>query len=257
MTNKVLFTLFLIMASTTVWSQTYGSIDDSTAVDNGIAGAAGWGSCVTVTCAGGDGMGSIASSPFQTSPSVDGASRDFYINGAAFTNGLWWYKVGPNDAVSHFVLDFWVYVDNSVRSAQALEFDAFQFNNGVEYMFGTQCDYASGTWDVWNMGGRQWMQTGLACSQFQPNTWYHLSWKFHRTSPDNYEHYDSLSIQQVGKNGRVNTHTHNFRLAFPSDLMPSGWTENMGVQFQMDVSGSGGAMQEWVDGVTLTTYSYC
>ena len=36
--------------------------------------------------------------PFYSSPSVDGASRDFYISGSAYTNGLWWYKVGANNA---------------------------------------------------------------------------------------------------------------------------------------------------------------
>ena len=40
-----------------------------------------------------NGTASIASSPFVTRPSVDGASRDFYINGSAYTNALWWYKV--------------------------------------------------------------------------------------------------------------------------------------------------------------------
>jgi hypothetical protein len=221
-------------------------------VDSGLANAVGWGSCVA--CAGGDSTGSIASSPFQTSPSVDGSSRDFYITGAPDTNGLWWYKVGPNDAVSNFEFAFWVYFDSATSFAQALEFDAFQFNKGVEYMFGTQCDYASGTWDVWNAGAGQWVHTSTGCAEFQPNTWYHLDWKFHRTSPNNYEHYDSLTVEQLGKNGRVSTTTHNFNLTYPSGAMPSGWTDDMGVQFQMDIGGTGATMEEWVDEVTLTTH---
>jgi hypothetical protein len=252
MGKRILFALFLFVTSTTAWGQTYSNINDSTAVDNGLANAVGWGSCVN--CAGGASTGSIASSPFQTSPSLDGASRDFYISGSPYTNGLWWYKVGPNDAVSNFDFDFWVYVNSGAPSAQALEFDAFQFNNGVEYMFGTQCDNASGTWDVWNTSKGQWVHTNFACTGFQPNTWYHLHWKFHRTSPNNMEHYDSLTIQQSDKRGRLNTSTHNFNLAFPSGPMPSGWTDNMGVQFQLDIGGSGTSIQEWVDEVTLTTH---
>src|SRR4051794_28192243 len=77
----------------------YNNIDDSTVVDNGSG--TGWGSCVD--CAGGGSNDAvIASSPNQTRPSKDGASRDFYISGAAYANGLWWYKVGANDAVSNF-----------------------------------------------------------------------------------------------------------------------------------------------------------
>jgi hypothetical protein len=250
-TSKGLFAVLLAVASTTMWGQTYGNIDDSTALDNGLAGAVGWGSCVS--CAGGDSLASIASSPFQTSPSIDGASRDFYINGAPYTNGLWWYKVGPNDVVSNFQFDFWVNFNNGIHGAQALEFDAFQFNNGVEYMFGTQCNYAAGTWDVWNMGAGKWAHTSIRCSKFQSNTWYHLTWKFHRTSPDNNEHYDSLTIQQPGRNGRLSTATYNLNLAYPSGPMPTGWTDNMGVQFQMDIGATGTTMEEWVDEVTLTT----
>ncbi len=252
MTNRILVTLFLFVASMTAWGQTYSNIDDSTAEDNGLAGAMGWGSCVQ--CAGGSDAATISTAPFQTSPSVDGSSRYFYINGAPYANGLWWYKVGPNDAVSTFVFDFWVYASNGTSSARALEFDAFQFNNGVEYMFGTQCNYASGTWDVWNMGAKEWVQTSFKCTKFQPNTWYHLSWKFHRTSPNNYEHYDSLTIQQSGSRGRLSTTTHYFNLAFPSGPMPTGWTENMGVQFQMDIGGTGATMEEWVDKVALTVH---
>jgi hypothetical protein len=250
-TSKGLFAFLLVVASTTMWGQTYGNIDDSTALDNGLAGAVGWGSCVS--CAGGDSLASIASAPFQTRPSIDGSSRDFYITGAPYANGLWWYKVGPNDAVSNFEFSFWIYFNSGAYPAQALEFDTFQFNNGVEYMFGTQCDYLSGTWDVWNTGAGQWVHTNIKCTQFQSNTWYHLTWNFHRTSPDNYEHYDRLTIQKLEKNGRLNTSSYKLNLAYPSGPMPTGWTDNMGVQFQMDIGATGTTMEEWVDEVTLTT----
>ena len=78
---------------------------------------------------------SISTAPFQTSPSVDGSSRELYITGVPGLDGLWWYKVGPNNAVSNFEFNFWVYFNSETSSANALEFDTFQFNNGVEYMF--------------------------------------------------------------------------------------------------------------------------
>ena len=251
MTKKALSALFLVCASVTLWSQTYSNINNSTVLNDGLPGAVGWGSCVASNCAGGNGDASISTAPFQTSPSVDGSSREFYITGVPGSDGLWWYKVGPNDAVSNFELNFWVYFNSETSSANALEFDAFQFNNGVEYMFGTQCNYLSGYWDVWNTGAGQWVQTSVHCPEFKPNTWYHLSWQFHPTSPNNYEHYDRLTIEQPGYRGRLNTSTYNFNLAFPSGPTTSN---NMGVQFQMDIGGNGASMEEWVDEVTLIAH---
>ena len=254
--NKLALYLALLLSSAAL-GQTkypYPNIDDSTAVDDSLAGAIGWGSCVT--CAGGGGNATISSSPFQTRPSMDGTSRDFYINGAAYTNGLWWYKVGPNDSVSNFNFDSWVFFNSGTQYAQALEFDTFQFISGQEYMFGTQCNYAlPGTWSVWNQGGHQWVPTNVACTRFKFNTWYHLIWTFHRTSPDNYEHYDSLTIEQYNGAGKLaSSNTYNFNIALPSGPTPSGWTDNLGVQFQMDIGPTGTSMEEWVDEVTLTVW---
>ena len=172
----ILLLSIVLLIATPAGAQTltYSNIDESVAVDNGGVGGVGWGSCVT--CAGGDpnGTASIASSPFITTPSFDGASRDFYINGSSYTNGLWWYKVGPDDAVSQFKMDFWLNVSSSTQYAQALEFDVFQFNQeitqfatGTEFMFGTQCDYAAGVWEVWDMGNHKYLSTGLVCKSVQ------------------------------------------------------------------------------------------
>jgi hypothetical protein len=237
------------LASTT----SYTNIDASTAVDSGGPAAVGWGSCMD--CAGGATTGSISSSPFQTRPSIDGASRDFYLSGAPYTNALLWYKLGPNSAATHFKFDFWVFVGASAQATQALEFDAFQFAAGQQYMFGTQCDYAAGVWDVWNMSTSHWIHTKLACPSFKPNTWYHVTWNFHRSTPDKQEHYDSLTLVQYNSNGSIASNkTYTVNLAYPSAPLPAGWTENMGVQFQMDIAGKGATLQEWVDQVSLTVY---
>jgi hypothetical protein len=231
----------------------YSNLDASTAVDDGGPGAVGWGSCVD--CAGGGTTAAIASSPFQTRPSRDGASRDFYLSGAPYSNALWWYKVGPNPSAKNFKFDFWLYLNSGTQAAQALEFDAFQFISGQQYMFGTQCNYAAGVWDLWNMGTNKWVHTKLACSALKINTWYHMTWNFHRTTPDNVEHYDSLTIVQYNSNGSTASNkTYNLNTAYPSGPTPAGWTDNVGVQFQMDIAGKGATMQEWVDQVTLTAW---
>ena len=229
---------------------TYSNLDDSTLVDNGVVG---WGSCVP--CAGGSSTNaSIASSPFQSSPSVGGDSRDFYINGAAYSDALWWYKVGPNNAASNFKFDFWLNTDSTTQSAQALEFDTYQFISGREYMFGTQCDYASATWDVWNAGTLQWTHTAVPCTKFTPHLWYHVILAFHRTA-DTKEHYDTLTIIHYNSNGAYSgTTNYTFNKTFPSQLTPPGWGDDLGVQFQMDIGAKGTQMQEWVDLVSLTAW---
>ena len=242
------FLILALLAATNAWSQTqYTNIDDSTLTDNGTVG---WGSCVT--CAGGGSNATIASSPFQTWPSVDGASRDFYINGAGYTNGLWWYKLGPNNAASTFSWDFWLNVSSGTQYAQTVEFDIFQFISGSEFMFGTQCNYASGTWDVWNAALNVWVHSAVACTRFKPNTWYRLTFNVHRT-PDNYEHYDSLTIAQYNNRGKlVSKSTYQFNQVLPAGQTPPGWGDNLGVQFQMDIGSTGTTMEEWVDEVNLT-----
>src|SRR5579872_6287818 len=105
----------LLLTSSATWAATsYQGLQNSTLTDNGTVG---WGSCVS--CAGGaSDNASIASSPFQTSPSVDGSSRDFLISGAAYSNALWWDKLGPNDGASNFQFAFWLTVDSNTLSAQ-------------------------------------------------------------------------------------------------------------------------------------------
>lgn len=241
---------------------TYSKIDESTAVDDGSNGGVGWGSCVS--CAGGvsTGTATVSSSPFITRPSVDGASRDFNINGSAYKNGLWWYKVGTNDQASHFRMDFWLNAASSTQFAQALEFDVFQFNKqitqfstGTEFMFGTQCNYAAGVWDVWDAGNHKWLHTGVSCSRFKSDVWYHLTLNFHRSAKDNFQHYDSLSIVQFDSQARmVSNRTYQWNVTVPSGPLPTGWGEDMGLQFQMDIANTGANMTEYVDGVTLTAW---
>lgn len=259
-------TLSFLLLTSGLWAQvitySYPNIQNSTAVDNGGPGGVGWGSCVS--CAGGDpnGIATIASSPFITSPSMSGASRDFFISGTPYTDALWWYKVGPNDSVSHFKMDFWLNVTSDTQYPQALEFDVFQFNQqitqfptGTEFMFGTQCNYAAGVWDVWDMGNAKWLPTAIPCTPFIPNTWYHVRLNFHTSLRDHHQHYDSVSIVQYNANGKiVSNKWYSWNVAVASGPMPLGWSENMGLQFQMDIAGVGASMTEYVDNVTLSAW---
>jgi hypothetical protein len=244
------------------WNQpkkfSYLNLDDSTAVDDGLANAVGWGSCTT--CAGGENESTamIFTAPFQTYPSIDGASRVFNISGEQYANGAWWYKVGPNDQVNKFKFDFWVQVDQGTFEAQALEFDVFQYispDGGTDYFWGTQCNYFNHTWEVWNEGQQVWEQTHVTCQKFVPGNWYHITLRFRRETqpqPFPFDKYESLTIVQYDRHGKiVCNQKHELNVQYPSGPLPADYTENMGVQFQMDIGPVGASMTEWVDKVDL------
>jgi hypothetical protein len=95
--------------------------------------------------------------------------------------------------------------------------------------------------------------TRSACVEFQPNTRYHLTYQFHRDASGN-EHYDSLKMVQYNNKGNGSSKTYSWGLSYPSGPMPAGWTDNLGVQFQMDIGAQGATLQEWVDQVSLSVY---
>jgi len=255
--------LFLTVATSTLLvgatAVTYANIDDQTNVDTGGI-STGWGSC-TGSCAGGGVATGYSMSWPQATPSLDGSSREFFISGPSYSDALWWYKVGPNNNVSNFQFDFWLTVDiNASSYAQALEFDAFQFTQGREYMFGTQCDYgqgySKGVWEVASRGAGAWINTGISCPGFVAKDWYHITWNFHRGS-NNKVYYDSLTVAHYAADGKttIGSNTYTVNLAEPSTPLPRGWTDNMGVQFQLDTNAIGGGYYEmWVDKVTLKAW---
>lgn len=226
--------IMFLAISTQGHAQTnFYNIDDSNSA---------WGSCSN--CAGGQNLADIFwMAPFQTSPSRDGNSTQLYISASKpFANVLFWRKLGPQDWATHFTWDFWIYPGQASLSAQALEYDAFQFAGGREYMFGSECAYGTGLWDVWNQKAGTWVHTSLACKPFKPDTWHHIVWQVHRSSDGNM-HYDSLTLDGV---------QHTLNLSEPSGPMPSGWTDNLGVQWQLDTAGAPLTFSEWVDNVKLT-----
>ena len=238
--------LFLLLSCASLFAQnrrTYSNLDDQTGVDSGT-GTPGWGSCST--CAGGQNSTTQFSTSLVGSPATDGQSRQFFLYAPSpYTNALWWYKLGLTSTATRFRFDFRFYIDqNAATNAQAFEFDTFQFINGRQDVFGLQCNVASRTWDVWNGGAGAWVRTQLACSTPTPNAWHRLTLNYHRTSDLNM-HYDSLSLDGVSV---------SLGYTEPSGVLPAGWGNNFGVQFQLDTGANGGQVTMWVDNVSLSTW---
>lgn len=211
----------------------YSNVEDS---------LTGWGSCTT--CAGGANLADVYwMAQFQSTPSRDGSSIQFYVSALhPYSDVLFWQKLGAQSWATQFTWDFWMMVDDASVGAQALEYDMFQFVGNIEYMFGTQCVYASGLWNVWNGSAKTWVPLPLTCNKFTPNVWHHIQWQVHRT-PDTMMHYDTLTIDGV---------QNSINVAQPSGPLPTGWNENMGVQWQLDTASQPLSFNEWIDSVKLT-----
>ena len=240
-----LFVSCSVATSLAQYGTTYSNLDDQTTLDGG-AGKPGWGWCTGSSCAGGVNSATAYSTSLVGWPSLDRQSRQFYLYAQSpYTNALWWYKLGVSSSATRFKFDLRFYIDqNAASNAQAFEFDTFQNYNSQRYTFGMQCDLASHTWDVWNGANGSWVHTQLACNGFSPNRWHHLTLHYHRSGDSNM-HYDSLTLDGVSA---------SVGYTEPSYMLPAGWVNNLGVQFQLDTGANGGQMAMWVDSVSLSSW---
>ncbi len=205
-----------------------------------------WGSCSD--CAGGmNNTSQYWTANWQSSPSKDGASREFYVGGPAWTAALFWKKLGAHNSATHFIWDFWVYTNSSsLDNVWTFEFDLFQAINGYEYMIGTHCSIGDGYWYGWNQATNRWVQFSSApCkkSQWTPGVWHHVVWYMERVPGTHYFKYDGLTMDGT---------TYTFNMTQPANY--TGWADNLGVQWQVDTNGNGGDVHWWVDKVKLTMW---
>jgi len=203
----------------------------------------GWDSCQTAACAGGDGGGTLWQTFNQGSPSMSGRSMEVFHDGT-YSNALWWRKMGADDSATNFLWDFYVQLDSaSVGAAQALEYDAFQFVGGYNYMIGTECNYAAGVWDTWSEASGKWLHTTVPCKKFSTGTWHHIQWYMTANHSNHTYTYKTLVVDGVVYNLNQTQSAKNL-----------GWADNVGVQWQLDVNGTGTGYQEWVDNAKFTIW---
>ena len=206
-------------------------------VKSKIEQMSGWQSCDA--CAGSGGSGptaSIYTKAGVSSPTMDGNSRIFHISSThAYADALWWKQLGAN-AATHLVYDLYFYI-RTPQYSQAMEFDSNQANGSHRWIFGTECNIASGHWDVWANASGKWTSTGIPCKMPAAYKWHHLTWEFQRVG--NYVKYIALTLDGV---------KHYVNRSYPARASS---VKELNVAFQMDMRSSHVAYSTWLDKVSL------
>jgi hypothetical protein len=206
----------------------------------------GWNWCSQLlngsVCASGLGQAVSWIAPFQSSPSLDGSSAQFFLGGSTpYSNALWWKSLGTLNQFSHFQYDLWVYVSNPALP-ETLEFDVNQSFGGHRWIFGTQCDFkSSGRWDLWDSRSGKWQPSAVPCHQFPANSWTHIVWNFERVGT--LVHYVSLQLNGV---------TIPFNVYWNYQANYAG--QDVNVAFQMDGDYRQDPYHVWLNKVTLNAW---
>jgi hypothetical protein len=225
-------------------SVTSGVVIPSTGkVFSNVEDVTNWESCSV--CAGAGGSGPTTPhwmAQFQTAPSLDGSSAEFFLGGSTpYAAALWWKQLGPIDAATHFVYEMNYYLTDAT-APQALEFDANQSVNGKKYIFGTECDFhGAKTWRIWDYT-LHWQDTGVSCTAAQTaKVWHSLRWEFERTS-GGHTHFIAVTVDGVR---RVINRYYN--------PQPSSVRE-LNVAFQMDGNSTMTDYHVWVDKIKFSAW---
>jgi hypothetical protein len=113
---------------------------------------------------------------------------------------------------------------------------------GEEFMIGSQCDFGDGYWNTWDTANNRWITNGIACPRWAPKTWHHVQWYVERINASQYR-YDTLVVDG-----------HGYGINQVWAVTPTTWPDTLGIQYQLDQSGSGIGIHEWIDNVKLTVW---
>jgi hypothetical protein len=237
--KSALITLALLFVALTAGAQTLDmNLDQNVTV---------WNPCVLPDCQpGGTGVPTKVVIE-ETGTQWPANSLKLSETGPAWTNILFWDKVGPTNA-TYFVGDFYVFpVESSY--AQAYEYDIFAYNAPFRYMWGSECD-THGVWDIWDDLHVNWIHTAIACALPQ-NKWHHIQWFVHRINGD--LSCDGMPCMYYDMLGVDNVYSSLGGIKEPASFLPSGWDNTSGIQFQLDRTGTGAneTLIEYVQHVNL------
>ncbi len=175
----------------------------------------------------------------------------------------------PYAGDTNFLWDFWMYVPTTTPTSavQAIEADLFQavqMSDGVhEFMFGSQCDYATNQWQFWlpQSGKLTWGNVNLSPCQFTPGSWHHLTYFLQRVTSTGYQDIPTT----FGPSNDLNNYVRFGTLTVDGNTMyvgglanstiPSpGWSPVLGIQHQLDSAAANVTLEEYVNEESVTSW---
>lgn len=210
---------------------------------NNVDQMSGWTACSA--CAQSGTASSYWFKQWVASPSLDGKSMQSYIKGSygAWADNLFVKKFGDQTWARHIEYStnfLWnapkTRQGNGAYVVQAIEFDARMLIGNFKYLFGTQCNYAHGTWDIWSNTGRYWQHTAIPCQKWGPNSWHKVTWYFTLDSNTKYLHYAALKVD--GKEYKVDKWLAAGAVPYNKEFL---------IQFEQDTDQNGDPWYLWTD----------
>jgi hypothetical protein len=188
-------------------------------------------------------------------PGPDGPIGQHFMlaSGCTYDDGLFYrkYAIAPgNPGRTNFLCDFW--------------FQALPFHDGVhEFMFGSQCNYATNRWQLWLPHGADltWVDAGTSPCRTTTGTWHHLTYYLQRVMPTGYQEIPNTFGPATDRNTslRFVTLTMDGQTIYLggvawSTIPQPAWGPVVGVQHQLDSAVSGAILEEYANGESLTSW---
>lgn len=164
------------------------------------------------------------------------------LTGPGYSNGLATWKIEAPSAGTLFRSSFKVTV--TTDGLQTFESDMYKFNNGTEWMWGSQCNIVTKVWQIWTQAPNpDWVDTTIPCTLKKgiPSL---IQWQVRVVGLSML--FETLTID--GKVYQVNS----LQSAGP---MPSSWSPAYGIQFQLDQDKTGLPTSATIEDVSFIVVS--
>jgi len=181
--------------------------------------------------------------PSSLPVAVGGLAGLFELDsGPSYATALWGKSISPSGSFTHFIWDFYVYVDTS--AIQNLEFDLYTVVGGHKYMMGSQCNYNKGNWQGWNESTQHWINSSAPCPKLTPNVWHHIVKEQSIDPQSTTFSYEGLQIDDA-------IYSMNLGGLLSAS---SNWGSVVGVQVQIDSDKAGDGVREYIENMTVTMW---
>lgn len=175
-------------------------------------------------------------------PSMDGQSMKLTLAGQPYSNILFHKSLGSNSTAKHYVMDYFVWVDNAA-APQALEVAVLQNHGNYWYKLSTQCDFAGKGWRFW-AGGTSggWKSSGVPCPRLLGQTWNHITMEMEIVNGQT--HFISETTNGV----------KHYINVYGNRIYKSTSSNTLSMHYQMDGNQYQTPYTMWVDKMNITAY---